>query len=64
MLNDVVWEELEGHLHVLISIKRRFEIHVFFISAPPNLAPGILITLFHIILAETISAVRIVSLYG
>ncbi len=55
MLNDVVWEELEGHSHVLVSIERRF---------PPNLAPGILITLFHIFFAETLSAVRVVSSYG
>ncbi len=63
VFNDVVWEELEGHLHVLVSIERRFEIHVF-ISAPLNLPPGVLITLFHIIFAETISAVRVVSSYG
>ena len=34
---------------------------MFLILAPPNLAPGVLITLFHIILAETISAVCVVS---
>ena len=33
MFNDVVWEKLEGHSHVLISIERRFEIHVFDIGA-------------------------------
>ena len=32
MLNDVVWEELEGHLHVLVSIERCFKINVFYIS--------------------------------
>jgi hypothetical protein len=33
VFNDVIWEKFEGHLHVLISIKRRFEIHVFDIGA-------------------------------
>ena len=33
VFNNVIWEELEGHLHVLISIERRFEIHVFDIGA-------------------------------
>jgi len=63
VFNDVVGEELEGQLHIFISIERRFEIHVFYIG-PTNLAPGVLITLFHIIFDETISAVRVVSLYG
>jgi hypothetical protein len=27
--DDVIWKELEGHLHVLVSIKWGFEIHVF-----------------------------------
>ncbi len=63
VFNDVVWEELEGHSHVLVSIERRFKIHVF-ISAPLNLAPGVLITLFRIIFAETLSDVHVVRSYG
>jgi hypothetical protein len=63
VLNDVLWEELEGHSHVLASFERQFEIHVF-LSAPPNVAPGVQIALLHIIFAETILAVRVVSLYG
>ncbi len=38
--------------------------YMFLISAPPNFAPGLLITLFHIIFADTMSAVPAVSLYG
>jgi hypothetical protein len=33
VVNDVVWKKFEGHSHVLISIKRCFEIHVFDIGA-------------------------------
>ncbi len=29
MVDYVIWKELEGHSHVLILIKRGFEIHVF-----------------------------------
>jgi hypothetical protein len=29
VVNDVIWKDLEGHLHVLISIAWGFEIHVF-----------------------------------
>ena len=32
MFNEVVWEELEGHSQVLVSIKWHFEIHVFYIG--------------------------------
>ena len=63
MFNDVIGEELEGHSHVFVSIERRFKIHVFYIG-PTKFDPGVLITLFHIIFAETISAVRVVSSYG
>ncbi len=28
MVNNVIWEELEGHLHILVLIKRGFEINV------------------------------------
>ncbi len=30
MLNDVVWEKLEGHSHVLVQIEWCFERHVFY----------------------------------
>jgi hypothetical protein len=63
VFNDVVWKKLEGHLHVLVLIKRHFKTHVL-ISAPLNLTPGVLMTLFHMIFAETMLAVRVVSLYG
>ncbi len=33
MVNDVIWKELEGHLHVLILIEWGFEIHVFDVCA-------------------------------
>jgi hypothetical protein len=33
VFNDVIWEKLDGHLHVLISIEKCFEIHVFGIGA-------------------------------
>ncbi len=29
MVDYVIWKELEGHLHVLVSFKWGFEIHVF-----------------------------------
>ncbi len=38
--------------------------NLFLMSAPPNLASGILIMLFHIILDEIILAVCVISLYG
>ncbi len=38
--------------------------YIFFMLAPPNLALGMLITLFHIILDETILALCVVSSYG
>jgi hypothetical protein len=38
-----------------------FEI-IFLMSAPPNLAPGVLTMLFHTIFAETMSAILVVSL--
>ena len=38
--------------------------YIFLMSAPPNLAPGVLMTLFHMILVDTMSAVRVVSSYG
>jgi hypothetical protein len=28
MVNDVIWKELEGHLHVLVLIKWGFKIHI------------------------------------
>ncbi len=37
---------------------------LFLMLALPNLALGMLITLFHMILDETITAVGVVSLYG
>jgi hypothetical protein len=30
--DHIIWKNLEGHLHVLISIKRGFRIHVFDVS--------------------------------
>ncbi len=63
MVNYVIWKKLEGHLHVLVSIKR-FLKYMFLISEPPNLAPGVLMTLFHMIFVETMSAVCVVSSYG
>jgi hypothetical protein len=33
VVNDVIWEELEWHLHVLVLIKWGFEIHVLDVSA-------------------------------
>jgi hypothetical protein len=38
--------------------------YMFLMSALPNLAPGVLITLFHIIFAETMPAVRGMRSYG
>jgi hypothetical protein len=32
VFNDVVWEELEGHSHELVSIERHFKVHVFYIG--------------------------------
>ncbi len=60
MFNDVVGYQAHRHLHVFISVEWSLEVHVF-ISAPPNLAPGVLTMLFHMILADTMSAVRVVS---
>ncbi len=37
---------------------------IFLMSAPPNLALGIQITLFHMIFDETILAICVVSLHG
>ncbi len=34
MVDDVIWKELEGHLHVLVPIKWGFKIHVFDVCAP------------------------------
>ncbi len=33
MVNDVIWKELEGHLHVLVLIEWGFKIHVFDVRA-------------------------------
>ncbi len=33
VFKDVLWKQLEGHLHVLVSIKRCFRIHIFDISS-------------------------------
>jgi hypothetical protein len=62
VVNHVIWKELEEHLHVLISIKRGFKIHVLML-VPPNLVRGVMKTLFHIIFAEAMLAVCVVSLY-
>ncbi len=62
MLNDVVWEELEGHLHVLISIERRFKIHVFYIGPTEFGSWRTDYTVSHNF--GSISAVHVVSSYG
>jgi hypothetical protein len=59
MFDDIVGYQLQWHLHVFVSIKRYFKIHTLDVGAA-----GMLITLFHMILDETISAVCVVSLYG
>ncbi len=62
VFNDVSGEQLEGHLYRSRGISR----YMFFISAPPNFTPGVLMTmsLFHIIFAETMLAARVVRSYG
>ena len=63
VFNDVVGEELEGHSHVFVSIKRRFKIHVFYIGPTKFGSWHTNHTVSHFF-AETISAVRVVSSYG
>ncbi len=33
MVDDIIWKKLEGHLHVFVSIKWSFGIHVFDVCA-------------------------------
>jgi hypothetical protein len=61
MCNYVIGEKRQWHLHILILIKRRFEIHILDVSAT-KLGSWVLTTLFHMIFAETMSAVLVVSL--
>ncbi len=60
MFDDIIGYQSQWHFHVLIGVSR----YIFLMSAQPNLALGVLITLFHMILDETISAVCVVSSYG
>jgi hypothetical protein len=64
MLNDVLWEEGERHLHIFIPVNRRVKVYTFLMSAPAKRAPFVLILLFQRILEETMSVVHVMSSKG
>jgi hypothetical protein len=61
--NDVIQKKLERHLHVLLYQSSGVLRYIVLMSAPPNLASGVLMTLFHVIFSETMLAVCVVSSY-
>ncbi len=63
MIDDVIGKELEGHLHVLVSIEWGSEIHVLDVRATEFGCWGTDDTVSHNF-AETMSAEHVVSLYG
>ncbi len=59
----IVWEKVKGHSHVLIPIKRILE-YIFLMLAPANQASRVLMSLFHMIFDDSMSAVHVVSSKG
>ncbi len=63
MVDNIVWEKVKGHSHVLIPIKWGFEVHILNVGSG-ELGSGVLMTLFHMIFDDSMLAVRVVNLKG
>jgi hypothetical protein len=61
--NNVIGTKFEGHVHVLVSVKGCFELHVFDIGTTEFGAWGANHTV-HLIFADTMLAVWVGSSYG